>query len=187
MSEKRQRKTVYITWKTLWILAWIGILVIVVPILAYFGMIFYFAWKDDTTYRYHHFRCDGKSFKVPFPLIRCRYRSSRVIYLEKECGDSRYVETLDTYPPDTPLRFIALYSTYDFEGGTFFKYLVSKGSHNAGFIDYDDIDPKQCIYDINDRYWYKNNHRYLPDEGEDAEKLDYNSLWKLFEEQKTGH
>ena len=181
MPKKRQRKTDCIAWQILWNLLRIGTLLFVVPILAYFGMIFYFAWKDDTTYRYHHFRCDGKSFKVPFPLIRCRYRSSGVIYLEKECEDSRYVETLDTYPPDTPLRFIALYSIYDFEGGTFFKYLISDGNENVGFIDYDDIDPKECVYDINDRYGFKNNRRYLPAEGEDAEEVDYNSLWKLFE------
>ncbi len=180
MPERKQRKTIHTVWRVIWILTLIGFLLFVLPVLAYFGMIFYFAWKDDTTYRYHHFRCDGKEFRVPFALTRCRYRGSRNIFLDKSCGDSRYIETLNTYPPQTPLRFTALYSTYDFEGGTFFKYLVSDRNGTAGFIDYDDIDPEHCAYDINDSYWFKNNRKYLPKEGKDATKVDYNSLWKLF-------
>ena len=181
MPEEKPHRTLYTVWKIVWILSLIGFLVFIVPIVAYIGMIFYYAWKDDTTYRYHHFRCDGKTFETPFPLARCRYRDSRVIYLEKGCGDSRYVETLQSYPPHTRFRFTALYSTYDFEGGTFFKYLISDKNDTAGFIDYDDIDPKHCTYDLNDSYWFKNNRQYLPEEGENATKVDYNSLWKLFE------
>jgi len=181
-----KHKKIYTVWKIIWFLTVVGLLVFVVPIFAYFGMLLYFAWKDDTTYRYHHYRCDGKVFEVPFPLTRCRYRGSRVIYLEsKGCGDPRYIEALETYPPYTPLHFTALYSTYDFEGGTFFKYLVSDRNGSASFLDFDNIDPEKCAYDLNDSWWFRNNRQYLPEEGEDAEKVDYNSLWKLFGKQEA--
>ncbi len=157
----------------------IGI-VITLPVLAYFLMIFYYAQKDDTTYQYQHYRCDEKVFETPMPLKRCQYNDTGVVYIEDNCGDSSYTKQLKVYSQKKRFRFVALYSTYDFEGGTFYKYLIEDEKGDKAFLDYDDIDPLKCSYDINDSYWFKNNRQYLPHEGDNAKKVDYKSLWKLF-------
>ena len=149
-------------------------------IVSYFGMLAYFAYKDDTTYEYKHYQCDGKSFISPLPFIRFRYRDSGTTYISDKMGDVRYEEFLTQYPEKSQFKFLKLYSTYDFETGTFFKYLIEDKEGHKSFIHFDEIDPIKCSYDINDTYWFKNNRKYLPKEGENAIKIPYSSLKNIF-------
>jgi len=184
MKNKTRKTKKNILWKLFITFVFIAFFAFVVPILGYIGMIFYYAYKDDTTYRYKYFRCDGKNFTVPTKLYRYRFSDTGTVYIEKEEPDPQYTYMLNHYPPGSRFKFKALYSTYDFEGGTFYKYLVVDSYGKRSFLDFDDIDPVKCTYDTNDTYWFKNNRTFLPKEGEDAVKVPYRSLGHLFEEKQ---
>jgi len=167
------------------ILSSIAVTGFVLVIAGYVGMILYFAHKDDTTYRYNHYRCDGKSFTIPLKMALCQYSDTKNVYLyERSCSDPRYVKTLKYYLPNTKFTFIALYSTYDFETGVIYKYLIKDTNDTKMFLDFDDIDPKYCQYDTNNTYWYHTGKTYLPSEGENAKKVEFKKLKELFNTNK---
>jgi hypothetical protein len=184
MQNNRQKTKGDILWKIFITIVFIIFLAFVVPILGYIGMIAYFAYKDDTTYRYKHYRCDEKSFTVPLKLFRFRFKDTGTVYVEKDRPDPQYTDILGLYPPGSRFKFEALYSTYDFEGGTFYNYLVVDNSGKRSFLDFSDTDPVTCSYDTNNSYWFKNRKSYLPKEGKDAVKVPFNSLRHLFEEKQ---
>ncbi len=53
-------------------------------------------------------------------------------------------------------------SRYDFEGGTFYHYLLKDSDGVKAFVYFNDIDPIQCTFDDNDTFWFKNIKPYLP-------------------------
>ena len=122
-------------------------------------MLFYFGYKDGTIYEYKEFTCKNKSFinTVPVSLYNSRY--SKIITLEIQSDD----KAKKIYPVGNKFYFESLYSLYDFEGGTFYKYLIEDENGIKSFVRFDDINPKECTLDVLDKYWFKNNKSYLPE------------------------
>ena len=127
-------------------------------ILLYFGMLFYFAYKDGTIYEYKEFQCKNKNFTNSTPVSLSHSAYSKVIKLQIDTDKTAQ----ETYPIDSKFKFLSLYSLYDFEGGTFYNYLIEDEKGIKSFISFDDIDPQKCTLDIDDKYWFKNIQEYLP-------------------------
>jgi len=127
-------------------------------VVSYFAMLAYFAYKDGTIYEYEKFKCKNKSFTNAIEVSISRSNYSKIIHLKMEKNKN----VLKVYPTGSKFKFLSLYSIYDFEGGTFYDYLVEDEEGIKSFIDFGDIDPEECTFDIQDKYWFKNNKKYRP-------------------------
>ena len=133
--------------------------ILVLIILLYFGMLFYFAYKDGTIYEYKEFQCKNKNFTNSTPMSLSHSTYNKTIKLQIYTDKT----TQETYPINSKFKFLSLYSLYDFEGGTFYHYLIEDENGIKSFVSFDDIDPQKCTLDIDDKFWFKNIQEYLPE------------------------
>jgi len=127
-------------------------------VLLYFGMLFYFGYKDGTIYEFKEFKCKNKSFINTIPVSISSSNYNNIITLQLNTNST----SVKTYPINTKFKFLSLYSLYDFEGGTFYNYLIEDQKGIKSFVRFDDIDPNKCTFDVSDEYWFQNNKEYLP-------------------------
>ena len=136
----------------------LGIILFVLAILSYFGMLFYLGYKDGTIYEYKEFKCKNKNLINTIPVSLSPPTNSNIVYLQLDTDDT----AIKTYSINNKFKFLSLYSLYDFEGGTFYNYLIEDKEGIKIFVRFDDIDPEKCTFDITDEYWFQNNKEYHP-------------------------
>jgi len=157
---------------------WIGARLFALAVLLYFVMLFYLGFKDGTIYEYKEFQCKNRDFINTIPVSLSRSSYSSIIRLEFNT-DSNSVKT---YPINRKFKFLSLYSLYDFEGGTFYNYLIEDEKGIKSFISFNDINPKTCTLDTNNTYRFSNMQKYYPT-GEKT-KISNSTRDKVFDSDK---
>lgn len=147
-------------------------------VLLYFGMLIYFAYKDGTIYQYHNFKCEDQVFINEESLKLYEYSDSNVIKLEIDMGTTKK----DIFPIGNKFKILSLYSLYDFEGGTFYTYLVEDKKGIKSLISFNDIDPLTCTWDTDNKYRSQNIQNYYPN-GEKT-KISKSTRNKVFDSNK---
>ena len=147
-----------ILFKIILTIIWLGASLFALAVLLYFGMLFYLGFKNGTIYEYKEFQCKNKDFINTIPVSLSRSSYSNIIRLEFNTNSN----SVKTYPVNTKFIFVSLYSLYDFEGGTFYNYLIEDEKGIKSFISFNDINPKTCTLDTNNTYRFNNMKNYYP-------------------------
>jgi hypothetical protein len=147
-----------ILFKIILSIIWLGTRLFALAVLLYFIMLFYLGFKDGTIYKYKEFQCKNKEFINTIPVSLSLSNYSNIVTLDLNTNN----DSVKIYSINNKFKFLSLYSLYDFEGGTFYKYLIEDQQGIKSFVRFDDIDPKKCTFDTADKYWFKNNKEYLP-------------------------
>jgi len=148
----------------------------VVMVMAYFAMLAYFAYKDDTIYEYQEFKCKNHTFVNGIPISLRKVPHSNIVDLSLRNDE----DAEKVYPPGEQFKIKALYSLYDFEGGTFYDYLIETPDKKKAFLDFNDIDPINCTLDEPDKYWFRNIKQYYPNG--DKKKISKEERDRVFHE-----
>ncbi len=159
---------------------WLGAKLFALAVLLYFVMLFYLGYKDGTIYEYKEFACKNKSFITTTPVSIYSSQYSKVITLEMQSDD----KAKKNYPVGSKFYFVSLYSLYDFEGGTFYKYLIEDDNSIKSFIRFSDINPKECTLDVLNKYWFKNNKSYRPTGNKNKNKISKSDRDSVFDTNK---
>ena len=173
-----------ILFKIILSIVWLGASLFALAVLLYFGMLFYLGYKDGTIYQYQTFKCKNKVFTNNKPLNFYSKNDGRNI-IDIEMYTETTSNTKKVYPIGNKFKFASLYSLYDFEGGTFYNYLIEDEKGIKSFISFSDINPKTCTLDINHQYSFRNIQEYYP-KGEKTKisKATRNEVFKINKEKK---
>ncbi len=154
-------------------------------IIGYILMIVYYAYKDGERYKYTDFSCKNKSFisTKPVTLSRTEWQTNIIEFNPDK--DSDYKTIQKVYPTGSRFTIDSIYSEYDAEGGTFYKYLIEDENGIKSFVHFNDINPKKCNFNLEYNISYQEMKKFHPHKNKvKVTESDVRALFRASKEYK---